>query len=595
MIKPSGPVVDLACARFGEPNWTLSTNRELRFGNKGSVSVHLETGAWFDHEADTGGYVENMEPKAEAIWPRMIVAKYDYQDMLGNLAYQVVRYMPKDFRQRQPDPDHPGRWIWKGAKQALPYRLPGLIAAGDDECVLLCEGEKDADILTEIGYVATTKSGGSGGWKSELTSWFKDKHVYVLPDNDDAGKKTARSSATALSAVAASVRIVDVCAGMAPKSDVSDYLATHERIDLQQVLDAAPLFKADELVTNVDVFETIDAGKMQAAIAADDFIEDLLIAGQMSVVYGPSGCGKTFFAADLAMHVAHGKAWRGRSVTQGGVLYIAAEGAYGIRNRIVAFQNTFGGEDPPLAVLPSNVNLFDSEEDMERLLSTMRVKAQDYGGLSLIVVDTLARALAGGNENSNEDMGAVIHNCDRIRRETGAHVMLVHHTGKDEARGARGHSSLRAATDTEVEISRSDPGAVARVTKQRELEMTGEFCFELDTVELGVSERGKPITSCVVRPVEIEMGSARKIRRPRGANQKVVWKVLRKLKADKKMVQLPYPLQGWGMGVDDVFYQVKEKFICDAKHKRERFERAVEGLQGEDFIGHESGWIWLII
>ena len=61
------------------------------------------------------------------------------------------------------------------------------------------------------------------------------------------------------------------------------------------------------------------------------------------------------------------------------------------------------------------------------------------------------------------------------------------------------------------------------------------------------------------------------------------------------MVQLPYPLQGWGMGVDDVFYQVKEKFICDAKHKRERFERAVEGLQGEDFIGHESGWIWLII
>jgi hypothetical protein len=126
--------------------------------------------------------------------------------------------------------------------------------------------------------------------------------------------------------------------------------------------------------------------------------------------------------------------------------------------------------------------------------------------VGLIVVDTLSRAMAGGNENSPEDMGALVRNLDTIRQHLPAHVAVVHHSGKDAARGARGHSLLRAATDTEIEVSREIGSSTssARVTKQRELELGDEFPFTLVPVELGANRRGKPVTSCVVHHDDAE-------------------------------------------------------------------------------------------
>ena len=106
--------------------------------------------------------------------------------------------------------------------------------------------------------------------------------------------------------------------------------------------------------------------------------------------------------------------------------------------------------------------------------------------------------MAGGNENASEDMGALVINSDHIRRETKAHVCFIHHSGKDSARGARGHSSLLAAADTEIEVTNDDGARIARVTKQREMECSGEFSFSLHVVTLGENRRGKPVTSCVV-------------------------------------------------------------------------------------------------
>jgi len=116
-----------------------------------------------------------------------------------------------------------------------------------------------------------------------------------------------------------------------------------------------------------------------------------------------------------------------------------------------------------------------------------------------IVLDTLSRALAGGNENSPEDMGALVRSSDMVRQACGGALSYVHHTGKDQARGARGHSLLRAATDTEVEISRQQGSGVSvvRVTKQRELEIGDDMGFCLEVIDLGTNRRGKPLTSCV--------------------------------------------------------------------------------------------------
>ena len=239
---------------------------------------------------------------------------------------------------------------------------------------------------------------------------------------------------------------------------------------------------------------------------AADFVEGVISEGAMSVVYGESNCGKTFFMSDLALHVAAGMPWNGRAVEQGGVIYCALEGAHGISNRVAAFRQHHGLEDAtlPFAIIPVSINLLDPTADTSKLIEAVQAAAKKMAmPVKLVVLDTLSRALAGGNENAPDDMGALVNSIDKIRQATGAHVCGIHHSGKDAAKGARGHSLLRAATDTEIEISRADPQSpsVAVVKKQREMEIEGTWAFSLQTVELGLNRRNKPVTSCVVVPM----------------------------------------------------------------------------------------------
>ncbi len=136
--------------------------------------------------------------------------------------------------------------------------------------------------------------------------------------------------------------------------------------------------------------------------------------------------------------------------------------------------------------------------------------------LLLVVIDTLSRALAGGNENAPDGMGAFVRNIDRIRTETGACCVLVHHTGKDGSKGARGHSLLRAAVDTEIEIVRGtgaggDKLIHATLTKQKDAEAGAVFGFRLEPVRLGTDEDGDAITSCVVVSTDAPAKSRRRL------------------------------------------------------------------------------------
>lgn len=272
-----------------------------------------------------------------------------------------------------------------------------------------------------------------------------------------------------------------------------------------------------EQIAEVEAQETSDGPKLpffwfheaDPNLDAHDFVEGLLTSAAMSVIYGPSNCGKTFFIVDLALHVSLGREWRGRAVDQGAVVYLSLEGAMGIRNRLSAFRahHELSGQRLPFVAMPQPVNLLSEDADVRAVIELVHHVAAETGmHVAMVIVDTLSRAMAGGNENSPEDMTAIVANCDKIRDATGAHVCIVHHSGKDEARGARGHSSLRAATDTEIEITR-EPEATSsnvRCAKQRDLEAADPFSFTLKSVALGTNRRGKDVTSCVVLPAEKE-------------------------------------------------------------------------------------------
>ena len=249
----------------------------------------------------------------------------------------------------------------------------------------------------------------------------------------------------------------------------------------------------------------IFASDVSAVTDTSDFVEDVLRDNEFSVVYGESNCGKTFFMLDLAMHVALGKPWRNKQVEQGGVIYAALEGGHGTKNRIVAFREHYQiKEDIPLAIIPSNLNFLDVEGDIKKLVEAIQHAQTRLGKIRLIVIDTLARAISGGDENSSMDMGQLIINADILRSITGAHIAFVHHCGKDAAKGARGHSSLRAAVDTEIEISRDDTTSpsLIKIVKQREMEMIDDMAFSLSRIVLGVNGRGKEVSSCVVLPAD---------------------------------------------------------------------------------------------
>jgi hypothetical protein len=339
---------------------------------------------------------------------------------------------------------------------------------------------------------------------------------------------------------------------------------------------------------------------VEPALTGEDFLEGVLICAAMSVFYGPSNCGKTFFACDMALHVAYGKPWNGREVTQGGVIYCAMEGAHGIRNRVTAWARHYGLEGAPIpfAIIPVALNLQDPEADTSRLIEAIETAAAKMGQpVALVVMDTLSRAMAGGNENSPEDMGALVMNSDRIRQATGAHVAWIHHSGKDQAQGARGHSLLRAATDTEIEISRLDANSpsVARVTKQRELEIDGVWTFSLERVELGKNQRGKPVTSCIVTPAET---MAQEARASLTNGESMALRILHDVMAAQP-VQPPYQAAQAGVQCAASKHAWREAFFARStadthEAKKKAFNRAAEGLSQKGKIGVHHDLVWAV-
>ncbi len=243
-------------------------------------------------------------------------------------------------------------------------------------------------------------------------------------------------------------------------------------------------------------------GEIKPDLSKKALVQDFLDHGGMSVIYGDSNTGKSFFALHLALQIARGEKFYEREVDQGGAVYVAAEGGGSFRKRIAAFARHYCLESTniPFGMIPCSVDLLTPNADTAELIELIHDFQKNCCTLvKYVVIDTLARAIAGGNENSSEDMGAFVRNVDRIRAETGAHVIVVHHSGKDKAKGARGHSSLRAATDTEIEVA----NGIAKVTKQRDHESGDEFGFSLESVQLGVDPYGKVVTSCVLRTQDV--------------------------------------------------------------------------------------------
>lgn len=248
-------------------------------------------------------------------------------------------------------------------------------------------------------------------------------------------------------------------------------------------------------------------GDIDPAPKKEWLVSRFIGVGELSCMFGPPGGAKSLAAGDLAAHVAAGRDWFGRTVSQGNVLYIACERAVLVRRRLAAWRLHHGINELPLAVVSETIDLRSSPEDAYAVIDCARdVRDQVGGELHLIQIDTASRAMAGGDENSSKDMGAFVNNLALIQKATGAHVMVLHHVPLDSQDRMRGHGALLAACDTTIRLERSGDIRTGTVIKTNDGDEGERVAFTIASVELCRDEETGDITTAPVAvPVEGEM------------------------------------------------------------------------------------------
>lgn len=324
-------------------------------------------------------------------------------------------------------------------------------------------------------------------------------------------------------------------------------------------------------------------------------IRGLLPREGLVLVYGPPKCGKSFWVMDMALHVALNWDYRGRKILHGSVVYIACEGVSGVTARVEAFRQTRLQENVgnvPFYLIGAALDLVKQHE---KLAADIENKI-DGKPIRVIVIDTVNRSLSG-DENSSKDMGNYIKAADAIRERFRCAVVLIHHSGYD-ATHARGHTSLPAALDAQIAVSR-DKDTDRIITELQFMKDGGSdenIYSSLECVEIGLDKRGDPLTSCVVvaeePPVKDEKVKLSK-------QTKVALNSLKQAidevgqYAPEILKISPYAkvitMDEWR----DCFYQNAIVSSRKPDAKRQALHRAAEELRSKKMVEIKSDYVWI--
>lgn len=332
---------------------------------------------------------------------------------------------------------------------------------------------------------------------------------------------------------------------------------------------------------------------IDTAIARGYLLKGLLSPAEISIWVGPPKCGKSFLLLHVAYLLSLGRSVFGRRVKPTKVLYVAAEGEAGIANRIRALRDKHG-PSPNFHFIAQPADLLHDGGHKDDL-----IEAAEACGAQLIVLDTLSRLMAGGDENSPQDMGEFVRIVGQVRHQTQAHVAIVHHgTKASNGSNPRGHSCLTGADDALVEVLKLEDGSrVATVVHAKDDPDGMRWGFSLDVVELGMDEDGDPITTLVVN--EAAEPPADKAPRDRLSDNLQIG--LQTLHSAMKACAILATVGEDGAELSviteanwrDCFY--REGKPGESQDTKQRaFRRIVDGLQAKKLIGSRDGFVWPI-
>jgi 5S rRNA maturation endonuclease (ribonuclease M5) len=409
-------------------------------GDDGRALLHCHAGC--PSEAIVAALGMRMEqlfpPCASPITPSAserpsarFVAHYDYVDEADELLFQVCRRSDKHFLQRRPDGQ--GGWLWQlGETRRVLFRLPRVLeTAAAGGTIYVCEGEKDVQALERAGVVATCNPGGVGKWRAEYAEALLGADaVIIIADRDAPGVQHALTIRESLLD-----RIPHVIRTAATGKDAADHLDAGHGIDdfVDLDFDEQPVARATPDPSHVVRLHFQD--DLADLPEPEWYLDHLLPMGETGMLFGPWGSRKSLLALDWANRVA---------IEHGLVVYVTPEGFRGVAKRWAAWREHNGVKRVErLALVRHAVQMRDPKDVAEFAAAIASVAAARREPVALIVIDTLARSNAGGNENGTEDMTAWLDAADRLRLAFGdaCSVLVVHHDGNERGR-PRGASAI---------------------------------------------------------------------------------------------------------------------------------------------------------
>lgn len=440
----------------------------------------------------------------------------------------------------------------------------------------ICEGIGTAWACwqaTGAAAVVCFGAGNMGKVAKALREQDPSARLVVVPD---VGKeKQAADIAADVSGMVATMP-----AGEANNFDAND-LAQRDGLDVL----AALLEAATEPPKPEPRYKLLGSADLHALPPLQWRVCGVLPAVGLAGLFGPSASGKSFLGFDMAAHIAKGSRWFDCRVEAAPVVYAALEGEAGFKLRAQAWE-THNGQTLPdgLHMVLQPFKLTDPR-DVKDLAAVVPAGA-------VVFIDTLNRAAPTADENSSRDMGEILEAAKRLQNLISGLVVLVHHTGKDASKGLRGHSSLFAALDAAVEVSRDGDRREWKVAKAKDGADGDAHPFRLQVETLGIDAYGEPITSCTVR-ADTTADDVKRVKVPQGGNQSLVYSAIRGMFKDGISGKPGAPPLRPCIELEAAVTRGAASLTCETHRRATRTREAITGLVTRGVLGLNEGWLWV--
>ena len=427
------------------------------------------------------------------------------------------------------------------------------------------------------GLIGTTL-GGASDMPNECMPYFKDKRVFIVGDYDNAGMKRVRELYDKLKPITKTVKHCWLEGQGENCNDITDWFdAGHTVETLKQLVKKCPEnFEEMNVEPNYRFLSYNDIMNMKPPkFLVDGFLQE----NSLAMIWGQSGSYKSFVALDLALCISTGKDFHGHNVSPGTVLYIAAEGSGGFKNRTAAWIEYYNKQIEDFYLIPMALDINEERtiDDLLMDVNMYRLKPK------LIVIDTLARCSGGSEENSATEMSKIINNLDKFREATGATCLIVHHSGKSGSQ-YRGSSAIYAAMDTSIEVAKDNLYCTLTSDKMKDCEPFEQMQFEMKKMDFLGGES-------LVATIDENPGRMTK-------HQELLDLIAKLLLQGQASTHPDVPKSYLTITRSDLREQALELFDGVSTTKNKNFSKVLEKLMADDkvlFAGSAKGkqYLWL--